>query len=391
MSLLIPLGLLGLVGLLIPVLIHLQRQIQRSPVSFAALRWLAAAARPRQRLRLQQWPLLLLRMALIGVASLLLAQPIWTGAEPAARWVLIHPQLAAPAEGVAEADTEFRWLAAGFPPLDQGAPPGPWPVSSLLREIDAELPLAAEIEVRLPPEVGGMDGQRLALRRPLTIVEVPSSVTALGGDTDARISWSVRTGSADHPALPYVSAALAALSAEAHQGASQAETVIIVDEDLVPQPPLSASRALIWLHDDSPLEHASVADWIRQGGVALWLSSAALNAPARSVPIWRSLDGMRVVSSIRHGGGWLLQPESELTAQTYPEVLEPSFPALLQSWLAPEPTRPNRTLSGSLSPSLIEAAAIVRGVALEHTLVWLLLVLLVAERVMAMIALRSKR
>lgn len=391
MSLLWPAGLLGLIGLLIPLLVHLQRQIQRTPVQFAALRWLSAAARPRQRLRLQQWPLLLARMALVIVATLLLAQPLWFGADQTRLWVLVHPQLERPIIDAAEADVQYRWLAPGFAPTEQPAPAGPWPVASLIREFDAELPLNVDMEVRLPEAVGGLDGERMKLRRPLTVsvadAELPKAVSA---PENADI-WSVRSDSSEQPALRYINAATAALSADGDASPDAEVAVIKVDQGGTASPIQPAARALIWLSDATPTDQPTVDQWIRGGGVALWLSSAAVPAAERSFPYWRSVDGVRAVRAQRHGAGWLLQPNGVLRAADFPELLEPDFPRLLHSWLDPAPKRPARALASVLQPRILDAEPIVRGQTLDPALLSLLLALLLAERTLAALALRSKQ
>ena len=70
-----PLGLLALLGLALPLLVHLARREQQQPTMFAALRWLRAVRRPRQKLRLEQWLLLALRLLLVAGLALLLAAP----------------------------------------------------------------------------------------------------------------------------------------------------------------------------------------------------------------------------------------------------------------------------------------------------------------------------
>ncbi|MEL4017015.1 BatA domain-containing protein, partial [Dryocola clanedunensis] len=75
MSLLFPLGLLALAAWLVPLLIHLARRHQYAPLDFAALRWLQARIRPRQKIRFDEWPLLLVRLLLLATLALLLARP----------------------------------------------------------------------------------------------------------------------------------------------------------------------------------------------------------------------------------------------------------------------------------------------------------------------------
>jgi hypothetical protein len=76
-SLLAPIGLAALAALALPLLIHLLRRTEDRVLPFAAWRYLAEPARPRERLRLRRWLLLALRLLLIAVIALLLSQAVW--------------------------------------------------------------------------------------------------------------------------------------------------------------------------------------------------------------------------------------------------------------------------------------------------------------------------
>jgi len=98
MSLLFPLGLAALAAWLLPLLIHLARRHPYTPLDFAALRWLRAHIRPRQRIRFDDWPLLLVRLLLLAALALLLARPALTGPAPVpAAWTVVAPGLDATA------------------------------------------------------------------------------------------------------------------------------------------------------------------------------------------------------------------------------------------------------------------------------------------------------
>ena len=79
LGLLLPAALAALGALLMPLLIHLARRSQLVPTPFAALRWLRQAARPQRRVRLEEWPLLLLRLLLLALLALWLARPVLHG------------------------------------------------------------------------------------------------------------------------------------------------------------------------------------------------------------------------------------------------------------------------------------------------------------------------
>ena len=83
--LLAPLGLAALAALIVPLLIHLHRRTEEVPVDFAALRWLDILTRPRSRIRFEEWLLLALRLLLVALLGLLLAQQPLSFAQAAGR------------------------------------------------------------------------------------------------------------------------------------------------------------------------------------------------------------------------------------------------------------------------------------------------------------------
>ena len=123
-----PSALLALVGLLVPLAIHLWNLRPGREVAVGSLRWLAAGANRRLRnLHLEQLWLLLLRAALLAALAVALAGPAWRQVRPAGRGqVLVSPTLADGGSLAAVRPTldslrargyQWRWLAAGLPPL----------------------------------------------------------------------------------------------------------------------------------------------------------------------------------------------------------------------------------------------------------------------------------
>src|SRR5690606_18976604 len=112
MALLFPLGLLALAAWLVPLLVHLARRQQYTPLDFAALRWLQARMRPRQRVRFDEWLLLLVRMLLLAALAVLLARPVLHGlSAPVRPVVVVAPGLDASALRTADDAGDWRWLA----------------------------------------------------------------------------------------------------------------------------------------------------------------------------------------------------------------------------------------------------------------------------------------
>ena len=139
-TLLTPSALLALLGLLVPVAIHLWNRRPGREVAVGSLRWLAAGANRRlRRLRPEQLGLLLLRATLLAVLAVAVAGPVWRQARPAGRGQVLlgpallgNPTLAAlrpTIDSLRRRGYGLRWLAAGFPRVPGAAwradPAGP--------------------------------------------------------------------------------------------------------------------------------------------------------------------------------------------------------------------------------------------------------------------------
>ncbi|MGI4738978.1 MAG: BatA domain-containing protein [Janthinobacterium lividum] len=123
-----PSALLALLGLLVPLAIHLWNRRPGREVAVGSLRWLATGANRRLRnLRLEQVGLLLLRAALLAGLAGVLAGPAWRQVQPAGRGqVLLSRALADGGSLAAVRPTidslrrrgyQLRWLAPGLPLL----------------------------------------------------------------------------------------------------------------------------------------------------------------------------------------------------------------------------------------------------------------------------------
>ena len=126
LTFLTPTALLALLGLLVPVAIHLWNRRPGREVAVGSLRWLAAGANRRLRnLKPEQLWLLLLRAALLAVLAVAVAGPMWRTALPTSRGVVLLsteaaglPALAAlkpTIDSLRRKGYALRWLAAGFP------------------------------------------------------------------------------------------------------------------------------------------------------------------------------------------------------------------------------------------------------------------------------------
>ena len=76
--------LAGLLGVLIPLLVHLWNRRHEEVIDWGAMTFLELGARERRRPRLAGWLVMLARMALLALVALALARPFWTPSGSAA-------------------------------------------------------------------------------------------------------------------------------------------------------------------------------------------------------------------------------------------------------------------------------------------------------------------
>ncbi|WP_210517086.1 BatA domain-containing protein [Hymenobacter terricola] len=137
-TLLNPAALLALLGLLVPVAIHLWNRRPGREVAVGSLRWLTAGANRRLRsLKPEQLWLLLLRAALLVVLAVAVAGPVWRTAQLTSRGVvLLSPEVAANSafatlrptiDSLRRRGYALRWLLPTFPVV----PARQWRTSSL--------------------------------------------------------------------------------------------------------------------------------------------------------------------------------------------------------------------------------------------------------------------
>lgn len=317
LSLLFPLGLLALASLLVPLLIHLARRHHYAPLEFAALRWLRAKARPRQRIRFDEWPLLLVRLLLLAALAVLLARPLLHGAPvQTPPWVVVAPGLSPP---TLPAGSEGRWLAPGFPPLQDAAPAGRLALSSLLRELDQTLPKGTALTVYVPDPMRGLDGERPRLSRAVNWrpVAMPVGATVPDNAPQLRVSGTDQ----DPSALRVLDALQRAWSGQPLSAA--------LATDAVPE----QGQVGVWLAD-APLPAAWQA-WVQAGGSVLAVSTKA--ATGMGTTVLQDAGGKAAVMRHALGRGQVLRFTAALSADALPTLREPSFPRRLLEQLHPLP------------------------------------------------------
>lgn len=357
LGLLAPLGLAALAALLLPLLVHLARREEQLPTDFAALRWLAAKFRPRQRLRFEEILLLALRLLLVAALALLLAQPVLFGGRGDAPWLLVLPGANVADAPVLPEATQRRWLAPGFPPLESPMPAAPVATGSLLRQLDAELPAATPVTVLVTAGFDGADGARPQLSRtvdwrvagggPATAAEAPRTDFAL----------AIRHAPDREAALPFLRAAVAAWQTDGKAATATGDQAV---DDAVAavadatntaglDAPLPAtSRPLAWL---APGElPAPVLAWIRAGGTALIDSQARWPLATAGTAAWRDEAGQPLATAAALGRGRVVQLARPLSPAALPALLQPDFPVRLRGLLEPAPPAPTRASAAAYSP-----------------------------------------
>lgn len=361
-SLLLPAGLAALAVLLVPLLLHLARRSEQRNTDFAALRWLAAQPRPRRKRRFDERLLLLVRLLLLAVLALLLAQPVLYGPADRTPWIVAAPGVPAATAHAAARDARARlhWLAPGFPSLDAPAPRGGQPIASLLRDLDASLPGGTRLTVLVPPVVEGADAQLPRLGRSVTwrVVPVAAGGLAEAESADAaplRLDVRAATGT---EGLRYLRAAGAAwrvqgwpatgIPAPGVQASARAPASPVHVADPA-QPLPTGARNLAWLAPE-PLPDA-VRDWVEAGGRALLSAETPAPGLADADALWTDASGAPLVRGVAVGSGRVMQFTRPLAPAAMPQLLEADFPSRLRMLFAQATPAPARVNAADYAPA----------------------------------------
>lgn len=354
--LLAPLGLVALAGLLVPLVLHLRRRTQFTTVAFSALRWLETSERPRQRPRLERWVLLLLRLLLLAALALWLARPAWLGGRDGGHWVVRWPGAGLPAGAEATAPRQ-HWLAPGFPLVDPARGPAPAlppgvSASSLLRQLDAELPADAKLTVRVPPALDGLDAAALQLAHAAEweVVEPGVAPPPAAASAVVPVQLEVALPSADHPARRWLVALLAGWQVARPDGQLQAHW-------REPGTALPSDAARRWLAVDVATAEppAGLRPWLQRGGRALAVPAQPLSRAAGDV-VWRAADGRPLAWQQTVGQGQWVLLARPLDPRVWPELLDPAIASALWQLFDPRPA-PARALAAAVQPGPAERVA----------------------------------
>lgn len=367
-----PAGFVALSALLLPLLIHLRRHTVSQRIDFAALRWLKPAAHRRRRFRIQQWPLLLLRLLLLALLAALLARPALTGAVDATPRVVLAPGVNALAarQALGTPSAQWRWLAPGFPPVDANpSPPTRQPVASLLRELDARLPSATPLTVVVPDIIDGLDAQRPQLSRQVQWKIVAQATPASKSRIAPPPRIAVRHDAAGAAGVGYLRAVARAWSNDED-----------FDDSDDSQPFVTNDGLRVWLSaKDVP---PSLQRWASAGGQLLVDARTPLPHGATRTPRWRDDDGRVVLEQVDgHQWRWW-RWAAPLQPSAMPALLEADFPTHLKAQLEPLPP-PQRALASAARP-LVGAAPYPQSPReLSHWLLVVIAATFLAERWLA--------
>ena len=375
-ALLLPAALAALAALIVPLLIHLARRSEQRPTEFAALRWLRQKPKPRHRVRFDEWPLLWLRLLLLALLALWLARPVLFDSADETPWVAVLPgvDVAQVRASAGNAEARIRWLAPGFPELEEKPPAGVLPFASLLRQLDAELPTSVALTVFVPEQLQGVDAMRPQLSRAVQWKVLPGAMSPQRPTSVTPPVLIVRHAPERTDAVRYLRAA-----AFAWQPTSAAITGF--SSAPVGQSLPADSRTLVWLAP-GPLPSA-VTDWIERGGTALLDKDVAFKLPATSTVYWHDAIGAPLVEGAAVGEGRVLRFTRPFNTAAMPQLLEPDFPRQLREVLQVPAPAPSRVMARDYSPLIGGASYAQPPRDLQLWLALLIALLLLTERWLA--------
>ena len=363
------------------------------------MRWLQSKPQPRRKRRFDEMLLLLLRLLLLAALALLLAEPVLYGQPDRRPWIAVAPDVDL-ATLPAEADARWHWLSPGFPRI---APPAPGrepattaaavagvghaSLSSLLRQLDADLPAGTPLTVVVPTTLDGVDAERPRLSRRVdwrVVAATPGPATTPAATTAVPpaqpMQLMVRHAPGQFAALRYLRAAGSAwqvLATDAAGARPAVDRPSPVDIGEASKPIDPRQRHLVWLVP-GPLPR-DVEAWIARGGTALLAAQVPLPALDAAAVLWRD-DRGPLVRGTRLGKGRVMRLERALQPVQMPVLLEPDFPARLQALFAAPPPPPARVAARDHRPRTGLAPYPETPRALAPWLAVLVAVLFLAER-----------
>lgn len=328
LALLLPVGLAALLALAIPVVIHIARRTESRTIDFAALRWLDPQPKPRRSLMIDERWLLAVRLLLLSLMALWLAQPVLWGVVDRRPVVAVVPGVSADTlADFVQKDARTIWLAPGFPATGGITLSTPANLISLIRQLDADLPTSTPLTVLVPETLTGADAERPRLSRRVDWQVGPESARPAEPPVIAPPALSVRYSADTEPQVRYFRAAATAWA--------PADGEPLFEAEPLDRPIDRNTRTLVWLAA-GPVP-ASVVSWIRDGGTALTSLEARTPVDSETTVAWRDPMGEPLAVAGRLGKGRVIRLTRPLQPSTLPQLIEPEFPTALAEMLQPSP------------------------------------------------------
>ncbi|PZU12509.1 MAG: hypothetical protein DI606_08855 [Sphingobium sp.] len=366
-TLLFPLGLAALASLIVPLAIHIARRSEQRLTDFAALRWLSERPKPRSRLRFDERLLLLLRMLLLALVALWLAQPVLIGASDKAPYVAVIPGARYDAEN--DRGRRAHWLAPGFPPIDAPRPSAALPTASLIRELDAALPPGTPLTIVAPSVIDGADAERPRLSRQIRW-QVTRGATPVPLPPPASLPRiAIRADAAHRPDILYLRASASAWAAPGNP------RPLDTASPSAPLPPIGTT--LFWMAGGTVPD--ALTRWVERGGQAIVAADTRWPEDAATFPIWFDYRGNLLAKKGKIGEGYVIRLSRSLSPSHMPVLLESDFPDRLRDLIAPV-SPPMRAVASDYAPLPGGPAPLPRPDDLRPWLAVLIAALLCAER-----------
>jgi hypothetical protein len=275
----------------------------------------------------------------------------------------------------APANARRHWLAPGFPSLDKPLAASTASISSLLRELDADLPAGVALTVLVPAQLDGVDAQRPVLSRPVEWRVLPGAMPSAMAQDAARqtpFALSVRYATEREPALRYLRAVNVAWRLPNSPAADIAPASHALGD---------SSRYLAWLVP-GPVPPA-VREWIDRGGIALLDADATLESAPPMTALWRDDKGVAQVEGAAYGAGRVMRLTGPLSPQTLPALLDGDFPQRLRDLFEVPAPMPARVFAAEHAPATGGSVYSQPPRDLQPWLLMLIAVIFLLERFMA--------
>jgi len=339
-ALLTPLGLLALLALAIPVVIHIARKTETRTIAFAALRWLESRPNPRRSVTVDERWLLAVRLLLLTLVAVWLARPVLWNAGDSRPVVAIAPGVdAATLTSLTDGEERRIWLAPGFPTVGGLAPRAGPDIASQIRQLDAELPPRTPVAIVVPATLDGVDAERPRLSRRVDWRVGPEATSPATSAPVPPLALSVRYSPGTEGAVRYFRAAATAWTTADARPEFEAATT--------DRPIGRNTRALVWLAPGPVPDR--IVSWVRDGGTILAAVDAAVPVEGETTPVWRDETGAPLALAGALGRGRVIRLTRPLEPASIPALVEPSFPDALMAMLRPAPA-PTRVAAAAWSP-----------------------------------------